>query len=653
MKKPFIFDEFFALGLEESVSPFLTEDSRKWGKNLPLKLSLLATFFLVLSFILFFLNGPYWLLCVSIVYFIVGIPSFIQALEDLKNLEINIDVLMTLAAFSCVSIGSPLEGALLLVLFNLSHALEEILTLKTSSAIHSLHKIAPKLAHIVSEDGQIQEKSINDIETGELILVKNGEIIPLDGVIEKGSTTLNFVHLTGESLPVFKTVQEEVPSGATNLQEAILIKVTRKSQDSTLSKIISLITTAQEAKPKTQNFLDRFGGPYATAVMILTAFFCVLLPYVWNIPFLGFDGSIYRCLSFLIAASPCALILALPTAYMSALSASARKGILLKGGIVLDALEKCSIFAFDKTGTITLGELRFENLITISETKTISKQTALAIALGLEYHVKHPISYCIQKTCQEQNISQIDIDQVQNIPGFGVKGNWGQIKVAIGNWPLLLDLLDSTELKSYEEKIKKIQEPGKILTLLLVGNELLALQFSDILRPRISNLISELKQKKIRSIMLTGDHKENAEYIGKKAGIDSIFSGLKPEDKLHQVAYFSEKHHLAMIGDGTNDAPSLARATVGISMGKVGSQAAIDSSDVVLLNDNIELIGWLYCKAKKTKKIVYQNLFIALSVIGFATIPALAGFIPLWAAVILHEGGTVIVALNSLRLLKN
>lgn len=653
MKKPFIFDEFFALDLEESVSPFITEESKAWGKNLSLKLSLIATILLILSFGLSFLNAPYWLISVSFVYFIVGIPAFIHALEDLKNLEINIDVLMTFAAFSCVSIGSPMEGALLLVLFNLSHSMEEVLSLKTSSAIHNLHKIAPKLAHIINIDGQISEKPIDEIEVGELILVKNGEIIPLDGIIEKGSTSLNLVHLTGESLPVFKTINDEVASGATNLQEAIVIKVTRKSQDSTLSKIISLITSAQEAKPKIQNFLDRFGASYATSIMILTGVICVALPYLWNIPFLGLEGSIYRCLSFLIAASPCALILALPTAYLSALSASAQKGILLKGGIVLDALEKCSIFAFDKTGTITLGELSLENFIPISEENKISKEEALAIALGLEYHVKHPISLSIQKKCQEKGISPFSITEIENIPGFGVIGKWNEKKVAIGNIKLILNQLDSFQEKNFEEKIDSLQETGKILTLLLIEDELFALQFSDILRPKISDLISELKQKKIHSVMLTGDHKTNAEYIGKKIGIDSVYSNLKPEEKLHKVALFCESGHLAMIGDGMNDAPSLARATVGISMGKVGSQAAIDSSDVVLLNDNIESIGWLHSKAKKTKRIVSQNLFIALSVICLATIPALAGLVPLWAAVILHEGGTVIVGLNSLRLLKN
>jgi heavy metal translocating P-type ATPase len=330
-------------------------------------------------------------------------------------------------------------------------------------------------------------------------------------------------------------------------------------------------------------------------------------------------------LAFLIAASPCALIIATPTAYLSAISASARKGILLKGGITLDALASCSVIAFDKTGTLTTGHLQC-----VSEDLP---EEALSIAYALERNVTHPIATAICKLAQTRHIQPAEISAFKVIAGFGLEGVFQGQKVAIG----LPEFIGITTT-----------EKG-VLAALRIGDDTYLFRFTDQLRDEMPHLIRNLP---LRPIMLTGDNAQNAHHVAHFLGINEVYANLRPEDKLDKVAQFSEAYGLAMVGDGINDAPALARATVGISMGRIGSGTAIDASDVVLLNDDLHLLGWLFKRSKKTMRIVKQNLTLALGVIFFVTTPALLGLVPLWLAVILHEGGTVLVGLNSLRLLK-
>lgn len=624
MKSPYLFDEFFSSGGEESISPFLTPSSRNWGKNLSLKSAGSAAGLLVLAFVFSFINQPLSYLCLSLVYFLSGIPALIASLNDLKNLEINIDVLMTLAAFLAIAIDSGLEGALLLVLFELSHGMEESVSNKAKSALHNLNHIAPKFAHMIDNEGVQFEKSVREISLGEKVLIKHGEIVPLDGKVVEGTSSVNLVHLTGESLPVSKSVGDSVPAGARNLEAALVIEVERTSSDSTLARIIQLITQAQEAKPQLQRWLDRFGQHYATAIIILTFLFAVGLPLIASMTYLGHEGSVYRALAFLIAASPCALIIATPTAYLSAISASARKGILLKGGITLDALASCTVIAFDKTGTLTTGELEC--------TAMDCPNDALSVAYGLERQVVHPIAAAICKLAQQENIPPAEITAFKSIPGFGVEGMVNGKRVAIGR-PEFIGI--------------ETEEEGVLAALSFEGKNYL-FRFSDQVRKEIPQLIQSLP---LKAVMLTGDNVRNAKNVARLLGITEVHANLRPEDKLEKVAELSAKG-LAMVGDGMNDAPALARATVGISMGRIGSATAVDASDVVLLNDDLHLLAWLFKKSKQTLRIVKQNLTLALGVIFLATTPAILGLVPLWMAVILHEGGTVLVGLNSLRLLK-
>lgn len=653
-----ILEEFFELGQEDTASPFLTPLSRGWGTNLTLRASLLAVVFLFLSFVLSYTktHQPLSNVLLVFVYFLVGIPALIESVEELVSFEISIDILMTLAAFSSILIGSGMEGGLLLVLFAVSGSMEDLVTAKAKSAISSLHRLSPTKAWVVSPDGAIVERSLKDISVGTILLIKAGQIVPLDGVVVEGISSVNLVHLTGENLPVLKKIGDIVPAGARNMEGMLSIRVSHTSTDSTLAKIIELVTQAQEERPVLQRWFDKLSRGYAIGIIGLSTLFALSLPVILGIPYLGFEGSIYRALAFLIAASPCALIIAIPIAYLSAIGSCARKGILLKGGVTLDALAHCSILAFDKTGTLTTGNLSFEGIDNISRAKEFSNQEAMSIAYALEKNAVHPIAKAIVTYGENHQLSHIALKDFRSISGYGLsaiaifKGR--EVEVYIGRIDFIVPKVDDSTKDLIEKSVKGPQEQGELLSVLMIGQELFLLRFLDTLRPHIKETIAELKnQQNLRLVMLTGDHENSARRVAKELEISDVRADLTPQDKFNYICELSATQGLAMIGDGINDAPALARATVGICMGKVGSTAAIDAADVILLHDNIEYIGWLLKKSAQTQRIVKQNLTLATLAIIIASIPAVAGFIPLWLAVVMHEGGTVLVGLNGLRLL--
>lgn len=653
VKHPVVFDEFFEMGLDETVSPFLTQPSRIWGKNLHLKTALLSAFLLVVAFALNFITilKPISHLCLVSVYFFAGIPSLINSIEDLAKWEINIDVLMTLAAFLSALIGSPVEGALLLVLFSLSEAMEDAVSAKAKGAISALYKLAPTKAIVIKEDGEFYERSVKDIEINSKLLIKAGEIIPLDGIIMEGVSALNLVHLTGENQPQTKKVGDQVPAGAKNLESALILKVTHTSNDSTLAKIIKLVTEAQEARPPWQRWFDRIGKYYSMSVILLTLFFAISIPLLFSISYFGIEGSIYRSIAFLIAASPCALIIATPIAYLSAIGSCARKGILLKGGLTLDSLATCGSIAFDKTGTLTEGSFTCFEVKAIPLTAELSK--AIAIAGEMEKFSSHPIAKAIVSYAEKFNFKFYNLSEFRSVPGYGIECLVeGNNRAYIGNFEFIASKISSDLLANLTKVYEEIRASGDSMGILLLGNEIFIFRCVDRIRSNIKDTVDRLKANGLKVYMLTGDHQDSAAKVSKELGINEYNANLKPEDKLKTISILAEQSGVIMVGDGINDAPALARATVGIAMGKLGSGVAVQTADVVLLQDNIELIPWLISKSHKTKRIVTQNLTLAFSVIIFATTPALLGLVPLWIAVLLHEGGTLLVGLNALRLLK-
>jgi len=656
-KSHVVFDEFFEMGCEDHLSPFLTPHSRRWGVNAMLNASLIATLLLILSFALLFIpNGiPLSNFCLVGVYFFAGIPSLIESVEDTMRLEINIDILMTLAAFSSVLIGSPFEGGMLLVLFALSGAMEDAVTEKAKGAISSLYKLSPTSATLVGDRGEHTTRSVKDVVPGNLILIKAGEVVPLDGTVVEGASSVNLVHLTGENAPAPKHIGDVVPAGAQNLEGTLTLQVIRPATESTVARIIKLVTDAQDAKPKIQRWFDKVSERYAAVVILLTIFFALSLPFLFGLPFLSEEGSLYRAIAFLIAASPCALIIATPIAYLSAISTCARNGILLKGGVTLDALEKCSVIAFDKTGTLTKGELELIR-ITPLDSQTDSS-LAFRAAYALERHAVHPIAHAIVRRGKAEKKTPLPLKNFKSIPGSGLEGELdvegSTVKAFIGNIEYILSKLTPETASRLTLIADQAKRRGRVLTVLLLGTDVILFEFEDLLRPGMKEAIAALKNSgDWRLLMLTGDHPESASKIASELQMDEYYAELKPEDKLSYVSEISKEKGLVMVGDGINDAPALARASVGISMGKAGSTTAIEAADVVLLHDNLERLGWLMNKARDTQKIVTQNLSLAAAVILLATTPALLGFVPLWLAVVLHEGGTVLVGLNALRLLK-
>ena len=649
MKEPYQFDEFFASGKDETLSPFLKPSSRKVAHNLSLKIAITSAILLTLAFILHYIHPQLSHLALVFVYFLSGTPALIESIEDIKEFNINIDVLMTLAALLSVVIGSGLEGGLLLVLFALSHAMEDAVIHKTKGALNSLNQLSPSLATVMMDDTRTKQVSVKEVEKGDKILIKSGEVVPLDGEVIEGSSYVNLVHLTGESVPISKQVGDRVQAGSMNTDGFLTVKVTSTSSESTLAKIIDLITKAQAAKPRLQRFLDRFGRPYAISIILLSTLFALTLP-LFGIPWLGLEGSIYRSLAFLIAASPCALIIATPTAFLSAISACAKQGILLKGGVTLDALSSCQLIALDKTGTLTTGNLSLVSIEPFGET-LLSNDEAIAIAAALETKVVHPIARAISTYATDHELKPPTILSMKAIAGRGIEG-----KVELGGKPVNVNIgsyeyiasLNNDYLDQIETKLKK---EGHLITLMLIGKSVYLLHFQDEIRHAMKEVIEALHRNKFETVMLTGDHEPNAHYVAKALGIKRVHADLKPDDKLSHVTKLSQEEHLAMVGDGVNDAPALARSDVGISLGQIGSQTAIDAADIVFLKDDLTLLPWLTNKARSTMRIIRQNISLALIVILLATTPALLGFIPLWLAVVLHEGGTIIVGLNSLRLL--
>lgn len=666
------FQKYFELGGEESESPFLNRYSKNLSRNIHLKSAALAAIFLFVAFVVSFFSTTTPLMLLSFVYLLVGTPALIASLEDIfVQKDINIDVLMTLSAFLALSMGHIYEGALLLVLFALSASLEDAVTLRAKSALVSIHEIAPSKAYVMKDDGSFSEKSVHDINVGSRILIRSGEIVPLDGVVIHGDGSLSMAHLTGESRELPIKIGDTVISGSRLVQGSLTVQISTTQADSTVMQIIRLITEAESSKPKFSLLFEKFGRIYSISVILTTVLIVLIFPIVFSIPLVGTHSALLRGISFLITASPCALFIAVPIAYLSALSASVKKGAILKGGTVFDQLNGCSTVAFDKTGTLTEGSFRFREKIDLfvegHELVELQSSTLLlSLTASVEQHVVHPMAQAIVEYAKKESCTMFEVSSVNVFAGVGVKG---EVFVPIEggkNKKFLVDIRSpSREDKEkiaqiYQSRDQKLFDLSQVVVVISDVNEPknrmgFVLVFEDMIREESAVTILRLRELGKKIVMLSGDHNEIAKSVAAKVGITNWFGELTPQNKLEIITNLSKnpQEGLVMVGDGLNDAPSLARANVGISMGRLSSASARDAADIVLLEDNLLLIPWLFTKARQTRHIVFQNLFIAFLAISVGTIASLFGLIPLWVAVIVHEGSTLIVGLNALRLIKN
>ncbi|KAJ0040325.1 hypothetical protein Pint_27978 [Pistacia integerrima] len=623
---------------------------------------------------------------------LVGVSASLDAITDIAGGKVNIHVLMALAAFASVFMGNSLEGGLLLAMFNLAHIAEEFFTSRSMVDVKELKENYPDSALVLDvNDDNVPDISdlayrsipVYDVEVGSYILVGAGEAVPVDCEVFQGSATITTEHLTGEVKPLEAKVGNRIPGGARNLDGRMIVKATKTWKESTLSRIVQLTEEAQLKKPKLQRWLDEFGEQYSKVVVILSVTIALIGPFLFKWPFIGTPacrGSIYRALGLMVAASPCALAVA-PLAYATAISSCARKGILLKGGQVLDALASCHTIAFDKTGTLTTGGLMFKAIEPIyghlgrkEKTKFSSccipscETEALAVAAAMEKGTTHPIGRAVVDHSIGKDLPSVSIESFEYFPGKGLTATVNGIESGAGGDKMSKASLGSVEfitsLCKSEVESRKIKEAvdsssygsNFVHAALSVNEKVTLIHLEDRPRPGVSDVIGELKdQARLRVMMLTGDHASSAWRVANSVGINEVYCSLKPEDKLNHVKSISRDMGggLIMVGEGINDAPALAAATVGIVLAQRASATAIAVADVLLLRDNISGIPFCIAKSRQTTSLVKQSVALALSCIVLASLPSVLGFLPLWLTVLLHEGGTLLVCLNSIRALND
>ncbi|KAL0733744.1 hypothetical protein Bca4012_009954 [Brassica carinata] len=618
---------------------------------------------------------------------LVGISASLDALMEVAGGRVNIHVLMALAAFASVFMGNALEGGLLLSMFNLAHIAEEFFTSRSMVDVKELKESYPETALVIDVDNDnvpnffdfsYKSVHVHNVEVGSYILVGTGEIVPVDCEVHQGNATITIEHLTGEVKPLESKAGDRVPGGARNLDGRIIVKATKAWNESTLNRILQLTEEANANKPKIQRWLDEFGEVYSKVVVVLSVSIAFLGPVLFKWPFLSTvacRGSVYRALGFMMATSPCALAVA-PLAYATAISSCAKKGILLKGGEVLDALASCHTIGFDKTGTLTTGGLTCKAIEPIyghEEGNNSSaspccmpncEKEALAIVAAMEKGTTHPIGRAMVDHSIGKDLPSVSVERFEYFPGRGLTATVNCVESVTEGSKLQKASLGSVEFitslfKSQDESRKVKDAVGSSLygndfvhAVLSLDQKVTLIHLEDQPRPEVSKVIAELKiWGRLRIMMLTGDHESSALRVANAVGIDEVYCNLKPEDKLNHVKNISRDSGggLIMVGEGINDGPALAAATVGFVLAQRASGTAIAVADVLLLRDNITGVPFCIAKSRQTTTLVKQNVAIALTSIFLAALPSVLGYLPLWLTVLLHEGGTLLVCLNSIR----
>lgn len=579
-----------------------------------------------------------------IAYIFGGTLATRDAARDLLDRHVNIDLLMILAATGAAVLGQWLEGAILLSLFSTSNALEHYSMNRTRNAVHALMDLTPPTARIV-RNGGYETIDVSEIIIGDIVLIQPGERIPVDGHVVEGQSTVDQAAITGESVPVGKTIGDEVFSGTINGNGSLRAEVSKLAADSTLARIVRLVSDAQEDQSELQEFAEGFEGKYAVFVILFSTL-VTLLPMAFGVP--GGD-AFYRGMTLLVVMSPCALVISTPAATLSALANAARKGILVKGGRAMDMLGSVDIVAFDKTGTLTIGKPVLTDVITIGST---DPDWLLATAAAAEQLSEHPIGDAIVVAAQRDGLDLPLARDLEAVPGHGLISLVNGQRITIGNIQLMRNLgYDLPDSVISNQQV--LSDEGKSTMFVATESGVIGLlAVADVIRPEVARTLQELKQAGVkRTVMLTGDNFRVANAIAAQIGLDEIQADLLPEDKLEVISALRKQGKVGMIGDGVNDAPALARADIGIAMGSIGTDAALETADVVLMSDDLSRVGYAIGLSRKMRRIITMNLSFAIGVIAvLATANLLVG-IPLPLGVIGHEGSTVIVILNGLRLL--
>lgn len=629
------------------VSHIATQSRKSidWKEHIELLLAILSGILIIAAWISGKSGTESLSVALYIIAFLVG--GYAKAKEGIeetiKNKELNVEMLMILAAVGSAIIGYWAEGAILIFIFALSGALETYTLNKSHKEISSLMELQPEEAWVIQEDGTEVSMTTDSLTVGARILVKAGERIPVDGNVLKGSTSIDMSAINGESVPTDKRPGDELFAGTVNISGVIEMEMTKPSSESLFQKIITMVQNAQSEKSPSQQFIERFEGSYVKIVLMTVAIMLFLPHFVfgWN-----WTTTFYRAIVLLVVASPCALVASIMPATLAAVSNGAKRGVLFKGGIHLENLSSLRAIVFDKTGTLTTGKPVVTDFIVRED---VSEADTLSLLAGIESRSNHPLAAAITAYAMNLNLPMRRDFQIEEVPGNGLRAFPPEGEVIVGS-PRFVGIEEANCFHS--GAAISLSEEGK--TVIFIKDQhgiLAAAALQDVLRPEAITAIRELKKAGLQTIMLTGDNEKTAKAIASQAGIDQYASECLPDMKVDKLKKLMVQYGaVGMVGDGINDAPALATATSGISMGE-GTDVALETADVVLMKNDLTKLSYTIKLSRKMQRIVKQNIFFSILVIALLIISNFMQIVDLPLGVIGHEGSTILVILNGLRML--
>jgi Cd2+/Zn2+-exporting ATPase len=638
-----------------------------FGKNTELIFSIICGALLGIGFGLSYVESiPDWVSLTLYIgaYFFGGFFTAKEAVQTVAKGGFEIDFLMLVAAIGAAILGEWAEGALLLFLFSLGHALEHYAMEKARKSIAALADLAPKTA-LLKKDGKTEEVGIEELSIGDIIVVKPNSKISADGVVVNGKSSVNQAPITGESVPVDKIPVEDtsrdysadddindenrVFAGTINGNNTLEIKVIKEAKDSTLSRLVKLVNEAQTQKSPTQLLTDKFEKYFVPSVLILVG----ILLFAFLVIDEPFSASFYRAMAVLVAASPCALAISTPSAVLSGVARAARGGVLIKGGRPLEDLGELTALAFDKTGTLTEGKPKLTQVVPLGD---IEENELIKIAVAVENLSDHPLAKAVVRDGKErlEGTSIPDATDLEAVLGKGIKASLGKDKIYIGNLDLYEDLDEAKPSEDISNKVKELEGGGNTTMLIRRNKEYIGIiALMDTPREAAKETLKKLKEIGIkRMIMLTGDNQKVADAVAKEIGLTDAWGSLLPEEKVDAIKKLKEQESkVAMVGDGVNDAPAMANSTVGIAMGAAGSDVALETADIALMADKLETLPFAIGLSRKAKAIIKQNLWVSLGIVALLIPSTIMGWANIGIAVVIHEGSTLLVVFNALRLL--
>lgn len=580
-------------------------------------------------------------------YLAGGYDVATHAIPALFKGRFDTDILMLAAAAGAAVLGELQEGAFLLLLFSLGHAGEHYALDRARNAINALGELMPKTAR-VRRNGQIVETPVEQVVVGDVVVVRPGDRMPVDGTVKDGSSVVDQSPITGESVPVTKAPGDTVFAGTINKDAALDVTVNQLAADNTLSRVMKLVAEAQSQQSPTQQFVERFTQRFVPIVFVITAL-VILVPPLLNLT--PFQDSVYRGMLLLVACSPCALALGTPATILAGIAQAARNGVLIKGGVHLENLGRLRAIAFDKTGTITSGQFGVTDVVPFN---SVAPDNLLRIAAAVEQQSNHPLAQAVVRAATEKKLILPASEGLENLVGRGVRASVEGQTVLIGSLKLFEEVNSGRVDEDISHIVTDLEQNGRTAMIVnQAGRYLGVLGLADTPRATATNVMRALQGRGVEHlVMLTGDNESVAKRIAAQVGLTDVQAQLMPEQKLTMIRQLKERYQaIGMVGDGVNDAPALAAATVGIAMGGAGTAVALETADVALMSDDLSKLPFAVGLSREARRIIQQNIIISLGVIGLLIVTSVLAIVPLGGAVILHEGSTLVVVANAIRLL--